>query len=493
MLTETEYLRHDALGLAALVAAGEVTAAELAETAIARAERFNPGLNAINISMFDIARQRCAGELQGRFAGVPFLIKDITQDYAGVVSSAGCMPLKDWKASRTSTVVQRFLDAGLVVFGKTTTPELALKAVTESDAWGVTRNPWDTARTPGGSSGGAAAAVAAGIVPMAGANDGGGSIRIPAACCGLFGLKPSRGLVPSGPRAGEVWDGAATDLVVSRSVRDSAAALDALAGPDSGAPYATAPAATPYLDQVNRDPGPLRIALCTRSPLGTPVDERHVEAAVQTARLLESLGHTVVESQPGIDGELLATCYLRMYMGQVAADVADIRDWTGCSEDDFEPDTRAFAQAGRSLSAGEYVRSRRHWNTFARNLAEFFTRYDLYLTPTLASGPVRIGELDPPAPLRMGQRLALDLRSGGLLRRSGMIDRLAIESLTKTPFTQLANLAGTPAMSVPVPTTDGLPAGVQFVAPYGREDRLLGLAGVLEQAQPWFDRRPSGY
>ncbi|AXQ28861.1 amidase [Solimonas sp. K1W22B-7] len=492
MISAADYARHDAVALAALVARGETTAAELLETAIARAAAVNPKINAINIPMHEIGRARAKEKLPGPLAGVPFLIKDIVQDYAGVPASSGCVPLRGWKPPTHASIVQRFLDAGLVIFGKTATPELALKGITESRCWGVTRNPWDLGRTPGGSSGGAAAAVAAGIVPMAGANDGGGSIRIPAACCGLFGLRPSRGRVPLGPRMGEAWEGANSDLVVSRSVRDSAAMLDALQGPDVGAPFEIRAPERPYLEELGREPGRLRVAFCTRSPLGMPVDPQHVEAVRKTAKLLESLGHHVEEAEPQIDGPQLARCFITMYMGNVAASVAEIRALTGCAESAFEPDTRVFAQAGRALAAGEYVRRRRLWNDFARSLGEFFGHYDLYLTPTLACPPVRIGELEQPAALRAAQQLVLGLRGGGLLLRSGMVEQIAIESLAKVPFTQLSNLTGTPSMSVPLyHTAEGLPLGLQFVAPFGEEGRLLRVAAQLEQALPWFDRMPA--
>lgn len=492
MISEQDYLRHDALGLAELVTAGEVSAAELLEAAISRAGQVNPRINALVIPMFEQARSRVREPLAGPFAGVPFLIKDIIQDYAGVPATSGSRALRDWKPPSHASYTQRCLDAGLVIFGKTATPELALKGITESKAWGVTRNPWNLDHTPGGSSGGAAAAVAAGILPMAGANDGGGSIRIPAACCGLFGLRPSRGRVPLGPRMGEAWEGASSDLVVSRSVRDSAAMLDALQGADIGAPFEIRAPERPYLQEVARDPGRLRIAFSTRSPIGTEVDPQCVAALEETARLLERLGHRVEEAQPEVDGLALARCYITMYMGNVAATVAEIVAETGAREADFETDTRTFALLGRALPAGDYVRIRRQWNDFARALGRFFTCHDLYLTPTLAAPPLRIGELELPAWQRAAQKLVLGLRAGGLLLKSGIVDQLARDSLAKVPFTQLSNLTGTPSMSVPLQwTQEGLPLGSHFIAPFGEEARLLRLAAQLEQVQPWAQRRPA--
>lgn len=485
-----DYVRYDAWGLADLVARRQVGADELLEAAIARAEAVNPKVNAIVIPMHDIARARVKESLKGVFAGVPFLVKDLIQDYAGVPATGGSRALRNNVPAAHAELVQRWLDAGLVIFGKTNTPELGLKGVTEPKAWGATRNPWNPGRTPGGSSGGAAAAVAAGIVPMAGANDGGGSIRIPAACCGLFGLKPSRGRVPLGPRLGEAWEGASQDLCVSRSVRDSAALLDASEGADAGAPFEIAPPQRPYLEEIKREPGRLRIAFTTRSPIGTPVDPEAVRAVEETARLLQGLGHQVEPAEPELDGLDVAKCYITLYFGQVAASMREAQADFGASERDFELETRALGLLGRSLSAGEYVRARRRWNDFARAMGRFFTRYDAYLTPTLAGPPCRIGELDLPPAQQFALRAVLALRAGKLLLKTGIIDQFARASLERVPFTQLANLTGLPAMSVPLHwTADGLPLGSQFIARYGDEALLLRLAAQLEQAQPWFDRR----
>jgi amidase len=489
MISDTDYQAHDGLGLAALVARGELSATELLDAALARAEAVNPRINAIVIPMHEQARERAAQPLNGPFAGVPFLIKDIIQDHAGVLTTAGSRAI-DYVPDAHAEVTARFLASGVVVFGKTNTPELALKGVTEPQRWGATRNPWDLTRTPGGSSGGAAAAVAAGIVPLAGANDGGGSIRIPAACCGLFGLRPSRGRVPLGPRIGEAWEGASSDLVVSRSVRDSAAMLDAIHGADLGAPFEIRPPERPYLDEMQRDPARLRIAFSTRSPIDTEVDPACVRAVTDTAALLQSLGHHVEQAEPEVDGLQLAQDYLTMYMGQVAADIAHWGAVAGARESDFEADTRVLGLLGRTLPARDYVLAHRRWNNYARALGRFHQRYALYLTPTLACPPVAIGALELPRWQRVAQTLLIGAGAGRLLHGSGIVEQLARESLAKVPFTQLANLTGTPAMSVPLCTTDdGLPLGVQFIAAYGREDLLFQLAGQLERAQPWAQRR----
>jgi amidase len=487
-----EYARYDATGLAELVARKEVTAAELLEAALARAEALNPRVNAINIPMTEIARARAFTTPDGPFGGVPFLIKDIYQDYAGVPTTAGCRALRDRIPERHAEVVARFLAAGLVIFGKTATPEFALKGITESRLFGATRNPWDLSLTPGGSSGGAAAAVAAGIVPMAGASDGGGSIRIPASFCGLFGLRPSRGRVPAGPHKDEIWEGASSEHVLTRSVRDSARMLDAIAGADAGAPFVIAPPARPYAEEIRRDPGKLRIGFSMRSPLGTAVDGECVAAVENAARLLSGLGHHVEPAEPAIDGQALARCYFMLYFGHVAADVAEVKHLTQCSENEFELDTRVFALLGRSIPSGDYVALHRQWNAFARALGDFHSRYDLYMTPTVAQPPARIGELDHSPLQGAGTRLMLALRPGKLLWKSGIVEKLALESLQRTPFTQLSNLTGTPSMSVPLHwSTDGLPVGVQFVARFGEEATLFRLAAQLEQARPWAQRQPT--
>lgn len=492
-----EYSRYDATGLAALIARGEVGAGEVLEAALARAAQVNPALAAICLPMEAIARERAATPLTGPFAGVPFLLKDMGQDYAGVPSPSGSRALRDWVPDRHADIVQRFLDAGLVVFGKTASPEFALKAETSPQLWPQpTRNPWDLARTPGGSSGGAAAAVAAGIVPAAGASDGGGSIRIPAAYCGLFGLRPSRGRVPCGPADGEHWEGASSQHVISRSVRDSARLLDAIAGPGHGAPFAIASPTQAYAEAIARPPRRLRIGFSTRSPLGTPVHPECAAAVQRAAALLAELGHAVEPAEPAVDGRALARSFITMYFGQTAASMARARALTGAGDDGFELETRVLGLLGRTVSAGEYVSRHAQWNDYALALADFHRQYDLYLTPTTAQPPNRIGEIDTPPGQRALAHVVLALGAGRLLLATGMVDELVETSLARVPFTQLSNLTGTPSMSVPLhwaAVEEGgpeLPFGVQFVAPFGDEATLLQLAAELEQAAPWQDRRP---
>jgi amidase len=492
----SEYDHLDALDLAALVRRREVSPQELLEEAIRRTEEANPRINAVIHRMYDHARDRTRGSLPtGPFTGVPFLLKDIMQAYAGFPLSSGSRALVDYVPPGDAEVVRRFRRAGVVVFGKTNVPEFGLVAFTEPEAFGPSRNPWDLERTPGGSSGGAAAAVAARIVPMAGANDGGGSIRIPASCCGLFGLKPTRGRVPTGPFFGDVWDGAAVDHVLTRSVRDSATMLDAIAGPETGAPYRIPDPERRYAEEVQREPGRLRIAFSARSPLSAEVHPECVRAVTDAAALLRDLGHEVEEAEPAVDGMAVGRAYLTLYFGQIAADQLWLRETLGAAAmRKLEVTTRAIGEIGRRLPSGEYVRRRREWNRFARATGEFHERWHAFLTPTLAALPVRIGELQPSDTERLTLRLATALRLGRPLLASGLIDRLVRKNLSRTPFTQLANLTGQPSMSVPLHwTPEGLPVGVQLTAGWGDEATLFRLAAQLERARPWRDRRPPAF
>ncbi|ONI75387.1 amidase [Actinosynnema sp. ALI-1.44] len=492
MVDYEEYRRFDAVGLAGLVARGEVTAADLLEVAIERAEQVNPKLNAIVYPMYEIARKRAAGPLSGPLAGVPFLLKDLGQDYAGLPTGSGSWSLRGHVAAAHSVTVQRWLDAGLVVFGKTATPEFGTKAVTESKATGPTRNPWNPRHTPGGSSGGAAAAVAAGIVPVAGASDGGGSIRIPAACCGLFGLKPGRGLLSSGPRRAESFHGAATDGVISRTVRDTAAMLDVLtAAQDLGGPYLAARPDVSFAELAAREPGRLRVGYTTRSPLGTPVDKEAVAAVSHAATVLTQLGHDVEEAEPDIDGRRMAGDFLTGWGANAATIIAEIQREHGARLEDFELDTRMLAASAWAVKAPEYVAAHLRWNGYTRALAAFHERYDLLLTPTLARPPVRVGELDtPPAVRALGQTLERLKLIGAFSKTKAWNDQI-ITNLAPVPYTQLANITGRPAMSVPLHrTAQGLPLGVQFVAGLGGEGTLLALATQLEAAHPWAQDEP---
>jgi amidase len=490
-----EYDRYDGLGLAALVRGGQVSAEELVEEALARIAARNPAINAVVRTMADEGRASArAGAPSGPFQGVPFLLKDLLAAYAGVPLTSGSRALADFVPDHDSELVRRFKAAGLMIVGKTSLPELGLLGYTEPALFGPCRNPWDLSRTPGGSSGGSAAAVAAGIVPLASGGDGGGSIRIPASCCGLFGLKPTRGRNPTGPDYGQIWQGAVVEHVLSRSVRDSAAALDATQGGDRGAPYVIAPPERPYLDEVSREPGRLRVAFSTASPVGREVHPQCVEAVQRAAALLEGLGHSVEEATPAVDGRALGVSYIVMNCGEVAADLARLRATLGARRvrRDVELITRTLGLLGRAISAGEFVGALREWDRAGRAMATFFDTYDLYLTPTLAVPPVKVGELAPKPAERAAVAVMNALHAGGPLKAAGVVQKMGIDNLAATPFTTLANATGLPAASLPLHwSPDGLPIGVQLVAPFGDEGRLFRVAGQLERAQPWFDRRPA--
>lgn len=482
----------DGVGLAELVGDGVVSAKELLEASIGRIERLDPQVNAVVQRMFNQARSNLDQQQPGPFAGVPFLLKDLNCDYAGVPTSRGNRVYNTITVPHDNVLVERFKATGVSILGKTNTPEFGLQAITEPELFGPSRNPWNLNRTPGGSSGGSAAAVAAGFVPVAAAGDGGGSIRIPASYCGLFGLKPSRGRMPLGPNVAEAWFGAAQPLVVSHSVRDTAAMLDGLHGIDVGAPYDAPPVPVPYLRMAERDLRPLRIALSTASPIGTEVHPENRSAAEEAAALLESLGHHIVERDAPVDGTQLAKAYITMYFGDVAATMADIEDILGrrATTQDAELGTLSLAAIGRTVSAAEFAQALKLWGKCSRQMGSFFGEVDLYLTPTTAMPPAQIGELTPSANERRQMAAALKLRAWRAVLKTGLIDEMVEQNLSRTPFTQLANVSGLPAMSVPLHHhSDGLPCGVHFIGPYGREDRLLAVAGQLERAAPWVDRR----
>ncbi len=489
----SEYLQHDALGLADLVRRQEVTPLELLALAGQRADEIQPRLNAFTRRMDEQAHQRCLQpfDASAPFAGVPFVVKDLFQDMAGLPSTGGSRVLPRHVPTQDSDVVRRWKDAGLVIFGKTNAPEFGARNVTEPKAYGPTRNPWNTAHTPGGSSGGTAAAVAAGVVPAGGANDGGGSIRIPAAASGLFGLKPGRGRVSSGPDMGEPMNGAAVQGVLSRSVRDSAAMLDVLQGPEPHAPYPFARPQVPYLQALKQPLKRLRIGWTWQSPLGTEVHPQARAAVEDAAHLLASLGHHVEEVPAPFDGPGLAQDFLTTWFCVMAEIMDTLVDALGARRSEFEPDTQAMASVGRSVSAVELLRCNSHWHQHNVTLSQFHQRFDLWLSPTLAAPPVKIGELDTPAALQRSSQLVDLLGLSGWLRKTALFQKSVLQNLAWTPYTQLANLTGRPAMSVPLYwTPDQLPLGVQFVAPLDGETMLLQLAAELEQARPWFHKRP---
>ena len=488
----SEYLTYDATSLAAKVADGEVSAAELLALAQQRADQVNPKLNAIVRRMDAIAERRVAEPLTGPFAGVPFLIKDLLQEYGGLPTSHGTAAMRNATASEHSAIVQKFLDAGVVIFGKTNTPELGSKGITEPTLWGPCRNPWDLTRTSGGSSGGSASAVAAGIVPAAGANDGGGSIRIPAACCGLVGLKTSRGLTPFGPVESEPLLGWVTQGVVSRTVRDNAGFLDAIVGPNKYEGAQIAQPATTFSAAIKTAPEGLRIGYTTKSAINPTPDPDAIKAVEEAAQLLTDLGHQVEEVEPPYDDAQLSRDFLTIWFAQLYGQVTRIKEIFGAKDSDFEPDTLAVAEVGRAAGIGPVFMALERIHDFTRSLVDYQDTHDLLLTPTLAKVPLKIGETETPHALQVGSRVIAKARAGKLLALSGIVDDLVEQALGWVPYTQLANMTGRPAITVPLHwTAEGVPLGVQFVGRLGEDGGLLALAAQLEQAAPWAGRYPA--
>ncbi len=474
MLSVEEYEKQDGLGLAALVSSGEVSAEEVLETAIARADSLDPAVNALSQKLYDHGRKAIeAGLPDGPFRGVPFLLKDLGALLNGEITTQGSRLFKEFRAEKDSTLVGRYKQAGFVIFGKTTTPEFGFATSTETSLTGDTCNPWDPTRSSGGSSGGAAAAVAAGILPLAHASDGGGSIRIPASCCGLFGLKPTRARVPAGPDYGEGWGGLATQHVVSRSVRDSAAALDVAAGPEAGDPYWAPPKTGSYLAELGQSPGQLRIAL-QRKPLNdAEVDPDCLAAVEKTAALLESLGHRVEEAMPPGDGEELGQAILRVAACNLSLSLKTYGRLRGkaVTAEEVERVTWDCVKLAEELSVEDYPAAINSFHRQGRAMANFHRTYDLLLSPTLATPAPKLG------PLHMN---GTDLETFGKLVGA------------MSPFTAVMNMSGEPSMSLPLGWTENdLPIGVMLSAAFGREDLLFRVAAQVEEAAPWWDRRPS--
>lgn len=467
---------------------------ELVELSIEAIETVNSSLNAVIYKMYDQAqRQVEAQPLTGPFAGVPMLLKDMNQEIRDEPMTNGSKAYRAYKASEDAHYVTRLKNAGVVFLGYTNAPEFALMAVTEPKYYGPTRNPWNLKLTPGGSSGGSAAAVATGMVPLAGASDGGGSIRIPASYCGLFGLKPSRGRTPVGPRSGRHWQGASVNHVLTRTVRDSAAMLDSLTMTERAGAFQAPVFSGSFLDELGRPfEKPLKIAFSVTSPLGTEVHPECRQAVLEAARLLENMGHHVIEKNAPVNGKSVAKSYITMYFGEVAAELSTLETVLGrkTNRRDVEPATWLLGSLGNAVSAAEFVLSLREWDDAAMQMETFHDTYDFYMTPTTALLPAKIGELELTSVEKLLAAVSDKLGIAKLLKKFGLVDTLVETSLKRTPFTQLANLTGQPAMSVPVyQTSEGLPLGVQVFARRGREDLLFRLAAELEQTSNWIDVR----
>lgn len=492
MAAFSEYAEYDGLGLAALVAKGEVHPRELVAAAVERIELHNPQLNAVIQPMFDAGRGAAESALhRGPFAGVPFLLKDLTVDYAGVPTRSGSRSRDDYVPRASSELVERQQRAGLIVVGKTNTPEFGLAPVTEPELFGPTRNPWDPSRTAGGSSGGSAAAVAARLVPLAHGSDGGGSIRIPASACGVFGLKPTRGRTPVGPHVGEGWFGLSVEHALTRSVRDSAALLDATHGPDAGAPYSAPSPQRPFLEEVGADPGRLRIAFSRRPLFGTSMDPDCIAAVEEAARLCEELGHHVAEASPAIDRQRGLEAFTLLAAAGAAVDIVHTEELTGRRPrpDDYELITWILLQVARKTGADRLAWAWNEVRMMGRLVAGFFEEYDVLLTSTLAQPPWEHGSLDPTPRQRMLLRALRTFPARPVLR--GLFRQMSAEILEPIPNTPLFNMTGQPAASLPLIWNDqGLPVGVQFATRFGDEATLFRLSAQLESARPWAHRVP---
>jgi amidase len=489
------YDDHDAVGLAALVHRKEVSPRELLDEAIARSERLHPELNAVVIRMHDHARKQLeAGLPDGPLAGVPFLLKDLASPYAGVPLRGASKFYADNVPAEHGELVKRYLLAGVVIFGKTNTSEWGILPTTEPSLYGPCHNPWKRGHTVGGSSGGAAAVVAARVVPAAHGGDAGGSIRIPASACGVFGLKPTRGRNPMGPETSERAHGLSAEHVLTLSVRDSAAFLDASAGPEDIAPYWAPPKERPYLDEVGRDPGKLRVAFTTKPILPATLDPEVIRATEDAAKLLASLGHDVVEAHPPVDAARTARAFFITYCAAVGGEMRLAERLVGRAPrpDEVEPTTRIMGMIGNEiLGAGDFSAAIRELQAMARDVNRFHRTYDILLAPTLGKPPVPHGVLGAQGFERVLQDRVSRHGLSPLLRIPGVLDRAIARAYGFAPTTQIANVTGQPSMSVPLWwSQEGLPIGVCMTARFGDEATLFRLAAQLEAARPWRGKTP---
>ncbi len=474
MTAFADYEHYDALGLAELVRGGAVTPLDLLDAAIERVEARNPAVNAVVMRLYDYGRQAIADGLpEGPFRGVPFLLKDLSASLAGVKTTRGSRFFADAPPpAADSEHVKRLKRSGLVIFGRTNTCELGLSLTCEPQLYGPTRSPWDPARISGGSSGGAAAAVGARMLPMAHASDGFGSIRAPAACCGVVGLKPTRGRNTMSPYAGEGLGGLSTEHAVSLSVRDTAALLDATAGPGPGDPYVAPPPARPFVEEVGADPRVLRVAYTKTAPNGAAIGAESLRALDEAVRLCADLGHRIEEADPEIDRALVVPTFLTLASANTVVNLAS-HPTAGRSPrpDEVERVTWGTAQKGERVSAADYVRATQTAHRLGRQMAAFHARHDVLLTPGLATLPVKLGWID----MMMED-----------------VDEYWRRVFTFSPFTVWFNLTGQPAIVLPLGQTEnGFPVAVQLVGRYGDEATLLRLGAQLERARPWFDRKPA--
>ncbi len=483
-----EYSDYDATGLAGLVRKKEVHPAELVDEVFMRIERINPEINAVVTLMRDAAEEEARLRPDGPFGGVPILLKDAFFECAGAPLSNGSRFFRDYVPDFDAELITRIKRAGLIIVGKTNVPEFALSPHTEPELFGPCLNPWDVTRTQGGSSGGSAAAIAARIVPMAQASDGGGSIRIPASCCALFGLKPTRARTPTGPSDIDALHGALVGHAISISVRDSALLLDALAGPEPGAVYWAPPPKCAYAREVEREPGRLRIAYTASPFMGHRMDPECLAALDRTVTLMRELGHEVSEATPDLDRDPLLGAMLIVTTSLLAADIGKAERELGrrATSRDFEPQTWLMTLFGRHHSGAEYVEAYRTIRSTGPMIARFFQEYDVRLTPTLATPPLPIGWSQPHGIDDFIARVEAAVGSTLISELFGAFRSTLEEIFDFAPYTTLFNFTGNPAMSVPLEwSSGGLPIGMHFAARYGDEATLFGLAAQLEQARPW--------
>jgi amidase len=472
---DDELMWKSALEQAQLVRDGEVTARELVEASLDAIESLNGELNAFLLLTPEQALEKADEIKPGDprpFAGVPLATKDLTGLTKGVKTRLGSAATGDFTPTEDTATIRRLNDSGLISVGKTNTPELGILPVTEPDAFGPSRNPWDTGRTPGGSSGGSAAAVSSGMVAIGYGGDGGGSIRIPASCCGLYGIKPSRGRISAAPIAGEWLSGYATEGTLNRTVADAAAALDVMAGYEPGDPYWAPPPSTTFTEAAQREPEALKVVFATDSPNGVPVHEHCVAAVSEAAELLESLGHHVEEMSGGWDADGYVENFIAVWMAQTGVQVAEMaRNIPGFDESKLEALTQEMVAASKGVTTTDYLMAFNWLQGFSRKLVSQWNEIDILLTPTLAQPPLPVGALRP------GEgEPAIQM----LLNAAGFV-----------PFTPAFNVTGQPAASLPLTQSpDGLPIGVQLVGPPAGEELLLSLSAQLEAARPWAARRP---
>ncbi|MFW9928919.1 MAG: amidase [Candidatus Thorarchaeota archaeon] len=463
-----DYIHFDALGLAELIRSKQISPKELLDVAIVRAEQCNLVLNAITLKMYDIAyeyihHKKYNGEI---FFGVPFLLKDLDIFYSGTTTSFGSKAFKKFKATHDSEIVKRFKQSGLVIFGKTNIPELGVGFNTDSDLWGQCYNPWDLTRIPGGSSGGAAASVASRIVPMAHGSDWGGSIRVPAACCGVFGFKPTRGLTPNGPDVGEFFSGCGSQNALTITVRDSAAMLDSISGASLGDPHATPTKPPSFLVSIKTPPRKLKIAY-SYSILNIPVNEECIKACNKSLKICENLGHDVEENYPKYNQEEMNEAYKIIISANIAMEInlQEKRLGHSIAIEDLEEKNILMIKRGKKYTAADYAQALRTIHFNSRKIALFYDVYDILITPTTTQPPLQINSLG--------------------MDKKGKITTLFC------PYASIVNLTGQPAMSVPLHwTKENIPIGTHFIGRWGKDETLLKLARQLEIAYPWHKRFP---